>query len=525
MSNFAPRFRGIILAGALAVMAAVSLPGSAALAGDFMDTRLTWSFGDDDLMANAGQVIPDSPITGIGDRPGYEMFMDNLNSRTSGRENLTHLVLYKEMPGFLKGLTTEAALVMRLDMGALTEGNNPGVDDVLQDDGSYLRAAYTWDSANPQDKYLALTLFPFSTERFRLGYLYDISWGGGNIFTNNGSGLAPGLRLDVHSKMDNVTIDAFAGFKTAKVKQVVQEGSQEVEQISVKETNYGVLGGIGVDIYDWVRLDLGAGYFQQGTFERTSLMVGQPVWSAGLSARVTVRQGLPIQSSVDFKLYRNHPDINVVDWWKEQYTPKKFSWSVSGEFSYAWQQLESIEQYAETSLQPAWAGAVQVNFKYDYMRFQIIGLIRNLEFILLNVPSLTPFVAIPENGVSTTPEYFLAATLDYRFDSLHLTPFITGGVQMPATFVTDSPYTVQVVRDETRRDRLPEGYEALPIGQLRAGVQWEMSDFFSLIGAFQYARDENQTRLEYDSSGQRVVGRQFLDPNKFGFNIMVMARF
>ena len=69
MSNFVPRFRGISLAGALAVLAAVSIPGSAALAGDFMDTRLTWSFGDDDLMANAGQVIPDSPITGSGGRP------------------------------------------------------------------------------------------------------------------------------------------------------------------------------------------------------------------------------------------------------------------------------------------------------------------------------------------------------------------------------------------------------------------------------------------------------------------------
>ena len=106
-----------------------------------------------------------------------------------------------------------------MDMGALTEGNNPGVTDVLQDDGSYLRAAYTWDRDNPDDKYFALTLFPFSTERFRLGYLYDISWGGGNIFTNNRSGLAPGLKFDVHAKMKHVVADAFVGFKTARIKQ------------------------------------------------------------------------------------------------------------------------------------------------------------------------------------------------------------------------------------------------------------------------------------------------------------------
>ena len=421
-------------------------------------------------------------------------------------------------------LTTEAALVLRLDMGALSEGNNPGISDVLQDDGSYLRAAYTWDLNAPEDKYLAVTLFPFSTERFRLGYLYDISWGGGNIFTNNRSGMAPGMKFDVHAKMDKVTADAFVGFKTARVKEVVQEGSQEVEQISVKETNYGVLGGVGVDLFNWARLDAGFGYFQQGTFERTAPMIGQPVYSFGLSTRLTVRQGLPIQTSLDFKLYRNHPDAMDVPK-KETYERRKFSWSVSAEYSHVWQQLESVETYAETTLQPAWAGAVQVQFKYDYMRIQVVGLIRNLEYILMNVPSLTPFVAIPETGTSTTPEYFAAATFDYRIESAHLMPFITGGVQMPATFVTEDPKTVQVIRDQTRRDRLPEGYSALPIGQLRAGLEWDMSEIFSLIGSFQYSRDENQTRLEYDSSGQRVVGRQFQNPNKFGFNVMVMARF
>jgi len=513
-----------LAAGAVLALALVA-GGRAAYAGDFMDTRLTWTFGDDDLMANAGEVIPDSPIVGIGDRPGYEMFMDNLNSRTSGRENLTHLVLYKKMPGFLKGLTTEAALVLRMDMGALTEGNNPGVTDVLQDDGSYLRAAYTWDRDNPDDKYFALTLFPFSTERFRLGYLYDISWGGGNIFTNNRSGLAPGLKFDVHAKMKHVVADAFVGFKTARIKQVVQEGSQEVEQISVKETNYGVLGGVGVDLFDWVRLDAGFGYFQQGKFERTALMIGQPVFSFGLSSRLTVRQGLPIQTSIDYKLYRNHPDALDASSSRETYKKDKFSWSVSAEYNHVWQQLESIEQYAKTKLQPAWAGAVQVQFKYDYMRIQLVGLIRNLEYILMNVPSLTPFVAIPEAGTSTTPEYFAAATIDYRFDSAHVTPFITGGVQVPATFITENPRTVQVIRDQTRRDRLPEGYGAKPIGQLRVGAEWELSKIFSVVGTFQYARDENQTRLEYDSSGQRVVGRQFQNPDKFGFNVMVMARF
>ena len=81
-----------------------------------MDTRLTWTFGDDDFLHKTGELIPLSPTFGIGDRPQYRLFFDNLNSRFSGRENLTHLVMYKKMPAFIDKLTTEAALVLRFDL-------------------------------------------------------------------------------------------------------------------------------------------------------------------------------------------------------------------------------------------------------------------------------------------------------------------------------------------------------------------------------------------------------------------------
>ena len=40
----------------------------------------------------------------MGDRKSYRLFFDNLNSRFAGRENLTHLALYKRMPGFIARL-------------------------------------------------------------------------------------------------------------------------------------------------------------------------------------------------------------------------------------------------------------------------------------------------------------------------------------------------------------------------------------------------------------------------------------
>src|ERR1700722_1393635 len=86
---------------------------------NFMDTRLAWTFGTDDVLHPTGQLVPLSPAASIGDRPQYQMFFDNLNSRYNGRENLTHLVMYKTMPAFLPHLTTEAAAVWRFDLDAL----------------------------------------------------------------------------------------------------------------------------------------------------------------------------------------------------------------------------------------------------------------------------------------------------------------------------------------------------------------------------------------------------------------------
>jgi hypothetical protein len=141
-------------------------PGSGA--GGFMDTRLTWTFGDDDFLHKTGEIIPLSPTFSVGERPQYRLFFDNLNSRFTGRENVTHLVMYKKLPGFIDGLTTEAALVVRLDLGQLaTQSGN--LNSALYDTGSYLRMFY--QTGSNEKTGLGLTFFPLDTDRFRLGYL------------------------------------------------------------------------------------------------------------------------------------------------------------------------------------------------------------------------------------------------------------------------------------------------------------------------------------------------------------------
>jgi co-chaperonin GroES (HSP10) len=71
-----------------------------------------------------GEIIPLSPTFSVGERPQYRLFFDNLNSRFAGRENLTHLVMYRKMPGFIEGLDTEAALLLRFEMQSLAANNN-----------------------------------------------------------------------------------------------------------------------------------------------------------------------------------------------------------------------------------------------------------------------------------------------------------------------------------------------------------------------------------------------------------------
>jgi hypothetical protein len=488
-------------------------------AGDFMDTRLTWTFGDEDFLHNAGEVIPDTPKAGIGDRKGYQLFMDNLNLRNTGRENQTHLVMYKKMPSFFPKLTTEAAMVLQIDFAVLEATNNPNSGEALMDDGSYIKIGYNWDETN-EKKGVFFTFFPFDTERFRLGYLWDISWGGGGIFSSKKAGPAPGAKIEIATEKTNL----YLGFKATRITQIsktVQKSASETEELTVQEMNYGFLGGAGVDLGDYFRIDLGGGVFQQGTFVSEGL-VGSKIYTFGTSGRLTLHKGLAVPLSIDYMLYRNDPSVNVLDWGKEKYEAGTFSYCLSAESTILWQHLEVPDVYGKTKLQPAYALAVQARIKYGYFRTLFTGLGRNLEFILHNVPSLTPFKAISD-GSRTEWEKFFAGSIDYYLESAHLTPSFTLGVQFPATYTAPGSDAVLVIRDEDRRDHLPSGYGAKPITGLRLGLQWDLSDMMSLFANFQIVHDENLTKLETDdATGQKRV---FRDSNQVGFYLVTRAKF
>ncbi len=499
--------------------------------GNFMDTRLTWTFGDDDFLHKTGELIPLSPTFGVGERSQYRMFFDNLNSRFTGRENLTHLVMYKKMPAFIENLTTEASLVLRFDLAALS-ANTGSLNSAFYDSGSYLRLFYQTGKTDKEG--VSAVFFPLDTDRLRLGYLYDISWGGTAASINQSifprlQGASPGLKV----QYEREGFYAYLGFKTASIvqpQQVLRPGGEsDVETVRVAETNYGVLGGLGVDFSKQVRLDAGAGYFQQGRFDLEDVR-GRPVYTYGTSARLVVHDNMPVPRSVDFLLYRNDPNKAMVLFAPEKYTPGEVAWSVSAEASALGQRLKDFDQAGALKDQVAMAAAIQGVLKAGYLRLSATAIYRNLNFVVRNVPGFIPFETLPKDA-QTDPELFGAVTADYHFKELHLTPGIGGGLQAPSTFRSqfdDGGITASrtiVVRQQGDESILPYNKDRTPILQARASVRWDISEILAMVAWVQYVRDNNGTLVVRDPSEGTASLRVFQSPDRLGIGTALQARF
>lgn len=490
---------------------------------DFIDTRITWTFGDDDILANTGQRVPVSPAPRIGDRQQYQLFFDALNSRFAGRENLTHLAMYARAPGFINRLTTEAGLVLRVDLGALTTGSG-NLNQAFYDAGTFLRVAYGVNAARPADQ-LSLVFFPFDTDRFRLGYLWDLSWGGNNVFPRR-VGPAPGLKL----QLDIGGLQLWAGFKTSGIVvplEVVTQ-SRDIEIVRVEESQYAALAGMSYRANENVRFDASGGYFQQGRFDFPGVR-GQQVYLVGGSARVVFSQGLSAGQSLDMRLYRNDPMMPFEAFTPERYTPGRVLWNVSLEGTAIAQNLADINFPGRTAMQTGFAGALQARLKAGYFGAGLTGLYRDVPFLLRDVPSFIPFQTLPTDA-RVDPELFFAAQFDYAFVRQHLIPSLIVGVQMPAAFSSSvregslqSERTL-VIRRAGNFSILPPGEQRVPIVSARASLRWDLSTVMAGIFWVQYVLDQNATLLQVDASGTRQV-RIFQAANQLGFGITAQARF
>jgi hypothetical protein len=325
----------------------------------------------------------------------------------------------------------------------------------------------------------------------------------------------------------------FLGFKTASIVQPEQilnpGGTTQVEVTNVAETNYGILGGLGVDPLKNLRFDLGAGYFQQGR-QNIDDVRGDPVYTYGVSGRVVLHQDMPVPQSVDFLLYKNDPNSPMIMFKPQKYRADEVAWSISAEVDALGQHLKNFDVSGQMTDQGAYAAALQAVARIGYWRLSATGIARDLNYVVRNVPGFIPFNSMPKDA-QTDPEIFGALSADYYFPSLHLTPGLGGGLQLPSDFrseFTDGGVPASrtvVVRSQGNESILPYDAKRTPIAQMRLSVRWDISPMLAAVGWIQYVRDNNGTLVVEDPTEGTASLRVFQSPDQLGAAISLQARY
>ncbi len=497
--------------------------------GNFMDTRIAFSFSDDNFLAGPGVTTPSSPSVDFSPRSNNQLFFDNLNTRNTGYETLSSLVLHRRQRGFIPGMDTEAAIVSRFTWTADDDtGRNRAS---FFDDGSYLRIRYFFNQSVEDESAanIDLVMFPFNSNRFRLGYLWDISWGGNDIFPSD-NGAVPGAKLQLNI-LDGYV---YAGAKTARLQTQVQ-GTATIREI---ESFWGWLMGAGYDFFDLLQFDVGGGFFARGTNQNEGVQ-DQILWGGGGSARVIFHLGRAVPRSIDFRLYNSDPAF--ANLFQTAARPQSgFRFLATAEASHLEQTLQDPENLQSTKFQ-GWGGnqllgganaaALSAQFGWGDWDIRADGIYRDLAFITYSRPGLTPYLGLPAASAQS-PEFLFALQTSYFIEFLHLTPAIVAGVQMPASYTGFDPSRLpadtgdgiegavgqsEVIRGNGSEDLLPcleygtaddgsricqNASVAEPIYALRTSLKWDLSRMLSVIASVAFLVDNNENILINSSAGQ-----------------------
>ena len=471
--------------------------------GEFFDTRLNFTLTNENIFGDPSKAtVPNYPGWRF-DVPNEQgtLFFDNYDTRFSGFETLSHAVLYKlEKQG---NWDLEGSFVLRMNQRA--ERNI-----VFTDAGSYLRAAYWFSKDRSDMNRLSFLMFPTSSDRFRLGYSYRLSWGGNGVY-NRTKYSVPGIKI----QYENERFYMFAGAKSSVVI------NREIDE---ERAVLGGLAGMGFDITDIVRIEANGGYFDRGSNELPDL-VDTNVSLYGGSLQLAIHKGMPVASSIDYKLYRNDPE-RVVNLFRKPYYPGGLSWLVTAEGTVLGQVLKKAAgEPGVTDVQYGYAGDVNVRLKADYFRFRMDLQYRDLAFMLHRTPSIPAFTIIPSDyGLQSN--WFGSVGVDYHIKSSSYTIGLIAGLEQPATFTVNDKITV--VRSSGDFSEIPKNEEVLPLTAVKLVQRMDLSESFSAIFDVYLESDPNLTKLERSGTEELFDIKPVFDEeniNRFGLNFTVQARF
>lgn len=516
----------LLVAGALVLLAVqAGAHGEAGVAkadaeenprSDFMDTTITFVASDDNFLAGAGD-LPSSPIFDFRPRKGNALFFDNYEQRNTGEETRTHLVLYKRFAPYFKRLQPEVAMVIEWDANRSEVNEKKFINTGsrrptagMRDDGSYLAMHYNI----AEKERVSVVLFPFDSDRFRLGYSWEITWGGRKSFQL--ARTVPGAKISY----ENEHFYAYVGAKTARTQRFEEEYNSSRDE---NETVYAGLAGFGVNITPNLIFEAGTGYFQKGQIPTERAVLGTFLNQYGASAQLMYNNGLRLRRSLDTSLYRNEngqaPRLHD---WKPHH-----GYKVGVEGTYTSQTLERFSNLGTSGRQGGYAADLNARYETGFLGFSLDIVTRSLEFITQDTPGLISFTTTPES-LETSAEWFLATGVQYRLKALRLMPSLTVGVQRPATAKGKLTGSTLVVRQSKtvlgnrfiEKLPLPDGKPVSLIYSIRGDVKAHLSELITV--SLEGRLSHNRNRVQIDpSEGARV----FDDPMQLGIGVKAQANF
>lgn len=485
----------------------LSLPS---YAGDFMDVWITSAFEDNNVFAG-----PDlySPAANFVQR-GNTTFFENYESRVTDDISRANLVLYNESKGYFDKWSTQSAFVLRYTPYLNPDMTTPGTN--LRDDGSYVRIIREL----PGKKHsVSLTGYAVDAGRFRLGYSYDLTWGSRSIFSFD-PGAVPGVRLQWQRKGSY----AFLGMKSAVGDYITPETREPRNQ-----TYYGYLSGAGVTIADKLKLEVGAGSFQQDQIKNVqdtdNPLYGELITAVGFAGQIAyrTRSDMRFIQSADLRLYQNKPDI-IKDSYIRHSKLDGFGALFQAEVDALRHNLLDPQKQESTTIEKALASDVQARVIYNTTALEIDLVYKDLAYILFNVPGLTSGVAMdPE--MEQSAQIYGRANVSHYFQKYHFTPSIGAGWMLPATYETSGGTFVQYTAYD--KEQVPEGQDPSPILSSVAGVQVDMSSSTVFVGELLYTVDNNLSDFVQEEGS--LEGKRVSAPSEerqsLGFNLMIRSRF
>ncbi len=482
------------------------------------DTRIAFTMTNENVLVQPGETIPSVPgwRFGIPNSLGV-LFFDNYDTRYSGFETLSHVTAYRDVN--VGHIEAEAAFVMRIN-------ELSGTNIALSDDGSYIVLSDWKDPTHKDPTRISLTAFPVSADRFRLGYSYRLSWGGDPEYSRTNAA-TPGAKLQYDTK----GAYAFIGAKSS----VVLDRATAEQRSALA----GLVGG-GWDPTDMVRLEFNGGYFDRGYNELVDVN-REHVQLFGGSVQASIHHGMPIRSSVDYRLYKYNGE-QIAGLFAPETYPGGLAWIAQSEFTVLGQTLKDPDKTGATKIQVGKAGDLNIRVKKDRIRLRADISYRDLAFILHSVPSLPTYEDFPTE-YKTSADLFAAVGADKNWGDW-LTLGVIVGIDKPATLTSPTGIpgatngaggqSTEVIRNnniDTIITILPPGEKVVPQFALKANAKVDFAKLYSALIEVFYSYDGNTTRYERvgcatgqscpDAPLQYVFGNF----NQLGINVTLQARF